>query len=138
VDTDALDSAIASWLARTLQARDEADRPAPIRGRGSRRALSVDGKALRGTRHHTTDGQALHLLSVLDQTAGIVLGQTDVQGKTNEITRFRPLLEPLDLAGAVITADALRTQREHAESLVTQKDAHYILVVKKNQPSLYS
>lgn len=63
---------------------------------------------------------------------------TDVQGKTNEITRFRPLLEPGDLAGAVITADALHTQREHAEFLLTQKDAHYILVVKKNQPSLYS
>jgi predicted transposase YbfD/YdcC len=48
------------------------------------------------------------------------------------------LLRPLDLAGAVITADALHTQREHAEFLVTEKDAHYILVVKKNQPSLYS
>ena len=43
-------------------------------------------------------------------------------------------LEPLDLAGCVITADALHTQREHAEFFVTGKRAHYILVVKKNQP----
>ena len=75
---------------------------------------------------------------MLDQVAGIVLGQTGVAGKTNEITRFRPLLERLDLADAVVTADALHTQREHAVFLVTEKDAHYILVVKKNQPSLYS
>ncbi|MCW2946181.1 MAG: transposase, family [Actinoallomurus sp.] len=88
-------------------------------------------------RHHTIEGQSLHLLSVLDQAAGIVLAQTGVHGKTKEIARFAPLPRPLDLAGAVITADALHTQREHADFLVTEKDAHYILVVKKNQPSLY-
>jgi predicted transposase YbfD/YdcC len=137
VDGDALDAAIASWLAGVLAAGRQRVRPASGAGH-RRRALSVDGKALRGTRHHTIDGQSLHLLSVLDQAAGIVLGQTGVQGKTNEITRFAPLLRPLDLTGAVITADALHTQREHANFLVTEKDAHYILVVKKNQPSLYS
>jgi hypothetical protein len=45
---------------------------------------------------------------------------------------------PQVLAGCVITADALHTQREHAEFLVTGKRAHYILVVKKNQPGLYA
>jgi hypothetical protein len=49
-----------------------------------------------------------------------------------------PLLEPLDLAGTVVTADAMHTQHEHAEFLVGTKGAHYILVVKKNQPSLYA
>ena len=68
----------------------------------------------------------------------MVLGQAAVDGKTNEITRFAPLLEPLELAGCVITADALHTQREHAEFLVTAKQTHYILVVKKNQPGLYA
>jgi predicted transposase YbfD/YdcC len=58
--------------------------------------------------------------------------------KTNEITQFAPLLEDLDIAGAVITADALHTQREHATFLVSDKKAHYILVVKKNQPTLYA
>ena len=61
-----------------------------------------------------------------------------VDGKTNEITQFAPLLRPLDLAGCVITADAMHTQREHAEFLVTKKNAHYILVLKKNQPGLYA
>jgi predicted transposase YbfD/YdcC len=107
-------------------------------GRRRRRALAADGKAVRGTRHASSDGRAVHLLAVIDQQAGTVLAQARVDGKTNEITRFAPLLEPLDLAGCVITADAMHTQRDHAEFLVTTKKAHYILVVKKNQPSLYA
>jgi predicted transposase YbfD/YdcC len=43
----------------------------------------------------------------------------------------------LHLTDSVITADALHTQREQATFLVKEKEAHYILVVKKNQPSLY-
>jgi predicted transposase YbfD/YdcC len=80
----------------------------------------------------------VHLLAVIDQQAGAVLGQAGVDGKTNEITRFAPLLEPLDLTGTVVTADALHTQREHAEFLISDKKAYYILIVKKNQPSLYA
>jgi DDE_Tnp_1-associated len=52
---------------------------------------------------------------------GAVLAQARVDGKTNEITQFAPLLEPLDLADAVVTADALHTQREHAEFLIRHK-----------------
>jgi predicted transposase YbfD/YdcC len=53
------------------------------------------------------------------------------------LSAFEPLLRPLDLTDTVITADALHTQRDHARFLVTEKNAHFILVVKKNQPSLY-
>jgi len=134
VDAEALEAAVGSWLAGRLQASDQR----PGRGRRARRALAVDGKALRGTRHASGGGQAVHLLAVADQQASAVLAQAAVDGKTNEITAFAPLLEPLDLAGAVITADALHTQREHAQFLVSDKHAHYILVVKRNQPSLYA
>jgi len=65
------------------------------------------------------------------------LGQADVDHTTNEITQFRPLLDGLDLAEAVVTADALHTQREHADWLVTYKQAAYLLVVKSNQPTLH-
>jgi hypothetical protein len=61
-----------------------------------------------------------------------------VDGKTNEITAFAPLLEPLNLAGCVIAADTMHTQREHARFLISEKKARYNLVVKKNQPSLYA
>ena len=63
--------------------------------------MAVDGKALRGTRHSAADGQAAHLLAAVDQQARTVLAQTPVEGKTNEITRFAPLLRPLDLEGCV-------------------------------------
>jgi predicted transposase YbfD/YdcC len=134
VDAAALDAAVGSWLAGRMQ--HAARRPE--HGRLARRALAVDGKSVRGTRHASTGGQAVHLLAVADQQASAVLAQASVDGKTNEITTFAPLLEPLDLTGCVITADALHTQREHAKFLVIDKKAHCILVVKKNQPSLYA
>ena len=65
------------------------------------------------------------------------LGQTGVDHTPGEIARFRPLLERLDLTSTVVTADALHTQREHAEWLVTVKQAAYVLVVKANQPTLH-
>jgi hypothetical protein len=74
----------------------------------------VDGKAVRGTRHASSDGQGVHLLAAADQQAGAVLAQAEVDGKTNEITCFAPLLQPLDLAGCVVTADALCRVRHNA------------------------
>ena len=49
---------------------------------------------------------------------------------------FAPLLDPLDLAGVVVTTDALHTHAEAAEFLVTEKHAHYLFTVKANQPTL--
>jgi predicted transposase YbfD/YdcC len=72
----------------------------------------------------------------MGHTTGQILAQTEVDHTTNEIARFRPLLAPLDLAEAVITADALHTQREHADWLVGVKHAAYLLIVKRNQPAL--
>lgn len=52
----------------------------------------------------------------LDHTTGLVLAQLDVQEMTNEITCFQPLLDTVaDLAGVVVTSDAVHTQREHAD-----------------------
>jgi predicted transposase YbfD/YdcC len=62
---------------------------------------------------------------------------TQVGAATNEIAAFRPLLEGLDLAGMVVTADAMHTQRDHASFLV-DRGADYLLVVKANQPALHA
>jgi predicted transposase YbfD/YdcC len=132
VDADALDRAIGAWLAG--QQPPPPAGPSPL-GRPPHRAVAVDGKTLRGSGHHG-HGQ-VHLLAVMDHTSRAVLGQAGVDGKTNEITQFRPLLEGLDLAGRVVTTDALDTQREHAEWLVTAKHAAYLLIVKANQPALH-
>jgi predicted transposase YbfD/YdcC len=127
IDADALDRAIGAWLA--------GQQPPPPTPRPPRRAVAVDGKTLRGSGHHGRS--QVHLLAVMDHTSSAVLGQAEVDDKTNEITRFQPLLDGLDLAGQVVTADAFHTQREHAEWLVTAKHAAYVLIVKANQPTLH-
>ncbi|WP_433355794.1 ISAs1 family transposase [Microtetraspora malaysiensis] len=138
LDAAAFSAAAGSWLNDLTTARIEVEQAAGRTVyRRRRRSLAVDGKALRGTRHHTGSGRAVHLLSVTDSRTSAVLGQVEVDGKSNELTAFAPLLQPLELAGVVVTADALHTQREHAVFLVEQKKAHYILTVKKNQPALY-
>ncbi|MGQ0575664.1 MAG: ISAs1 family transposase [Pseudonocardia sp.] len=87
------------------------------------------------------EGRAVHLLGALDHASGVVLGQTAVDQKINEITAFTPLLERIDtacpLAGAVITADALHTQHAHAEWLHA-RGAHYVFIAKGNQPTLHA
>src|SRR6266508_3958781 len=87
-DTDALDRAIGAWLA-DQQPAATATRPPPAT-RPAWRAVAVDGKTLRGTGHHGRS--QVHLLAVMDHATRAGLGQADVDGKTNEITQFRPLL----------------------------------------------
>jgi predicted transposase YbfD/YdcC len=122
IDADALDTAVCRWLIGRAGA-----------GGPDRRVIAVDGKTLRGS---GPAGAQVHLLAAVDHRDGIVLAQSDVDGKTNEISRFVPMLDTLDLAGAIITADALHTQREHARWLV-EKNAGYVFVVKGNQKRLY-
>ena len=57
------------------------------------------------------------MLAALDHTHGVVLGQADVDAKTNEIPVFTSLLDRIAIGGAVITADALHAQRGHATYL---------------------
>jgi predicted transposase YbfD/YdcC len=132
IDAGALDRAIGAWLAD--QQPPPPAKPSPPTPRPPRRAVAVDGKTLRGSGHHNSP--QVHLLAAMDHTTHAVLAQADVDHTTNEITQFRPLLDELDLADIVVTADALHTQHEHADWLVTQKHAAYLLVVKANQPTL--
>jgi hypothetical protein len=102
VDPDTLDQVVGAWLARQ-QPPVATTRPPPA-PRRPRRAVAVDGKTLRGSGHHPR--LPVHLLAATDHTSHAVLAQTEVDGKTNEITRFRPLLDRLDLTDTVVTADA--------------------------------
>ena len=95
----------------------------------------MDGKTLRGSR--TRDTTARHVLAAADHDTGVVLASTDVDTKTNEITRFADLLDQInDLRDVVVTADALHCQRDHVTYLA-QRGAHWILTVKGNQPGLH-
>ena len=125
LDAQQLTAAVGVWLA----GRATADTST------ARQAIAVDGKTLRGSR--TTDTAARHVMAACDQASGVVLADTDVDGKTNEITRFQPLLDQIgDLRDTVITADALHCQREHVTYLA-ERGAHWILTVKGNQPTLH-
>jgi predicted transposase YbfD/YdcC len=76
-------------------------------------------------------------MACLDHGTSAVCAQMAVDGKTNEITMFAGLLDQIPgLDGAVITADALHAQREHATYL-HKRGAHYIFTVKGNQPGLH-
>jgi hypothetical protein len=99
------------------------------------RALAIDGKTLRGSADG--DAKAVHLLAALMHHEAVVTAQIAVPDKTNEIPCAKALLAPLDLSGAVVTADALHTQRETARYLVEDKGADYLFTVKENQPTLY-
>jgi predicted transposase YbfD/YdcC len=137
LDPDRFDTAIGAWIQQLSSTRAPA---------GRRRVLAVDGKTLRGSRS-STDGSsqsARHLLAVIDHDTATVLGQRNVDGKTSEITEFGPLLDGLtslnptgDLAGMVITADALHTQRDHVAHL-HDRGARWVLTVKGNQPILHT
>ena len=74
-------------------------------------------------------------MAALDHGDSVVLAQRVVDGKPNEITAFAPLLDSIEPSGAILTADALHTQREHAEYL-HRRGGHYVFTVKGNQPSL--
>ncbi|MCX4859645.1 ISAs1 family transposase [Streptomyces canus] len=122
---DALDDAVGAWLARL--ATDPVEEPAP-----APTGLAVDGKTVRESR---TNGAAVHLLAAALHDSQTVIAQRQAEAKSNEIPAFAPLLEPLDLRGVVVTADAMHTQRDHAE-YVLAKGGHYILIVKGNQKKL--
>lgn len=123
IDGDALDQAVGRWLTDRRTTSD-----------GQLPGLAVDGKSLRGAAR--SRGRKVHLLAACDHVRGLILAQLDVGEKTNEVTCFQPLLETIaDLAGVVVTSDAMHTQREHAQYLLG-RDAHYIVIVKGNQKKL--
>ena len=103
-------------------------------------AIMVDGKAVRGATD--AEGNQVHLLAAATHDDALVVGQVEVGAKSNEIPRFAPLLDTLaasgvDLAHTVITADALHTQRAHADYL-HERGAGFVFTCKQNQPRLFA
>ncbi|WP_309231920.1 ISAs1 family transposase [Nocardia sp. SYP-A9097] len=120
---DGFDTLIGGWLTGRV-----ADARARHGGKARRRAIAVDGTAMRGSR--SGDGRARMVMAALDHDAGVVLGQVEIEDKSNEIPSFSVLLDTIDdLEGVVVTADAPHAQCEHAEYL-RGRGAFYILTVK--------
>jgi predicted transposase YbfD/YdcC len=102
----------------------------PYVGSCINKQISIDGKTVRGA------GSGLHMISAWIREDGVTLGQIKTEEKSNEITAIPELLEAFDVAGSVITIDAMGCQRKISEKII-EKEANYVFAVKMNQPTLY-
>jgi predicted transposase YbfD/YdcC len=98
--------------------------------------LAVDGKTVRRSHDRKNGLGALHSVSVWASEFGLSLGQVACAEKSNEITAIPELLRMVDIKGAIITIDAMGTQKAIAAEIIDGK-ADYVLGLKGNQESLH-
>ena len=98
--------------------------------------LAVDGKTARRSHDRTNGLGALHSVSVWASEFGLSLGQVACAEKSNEITAIPELLRLVDIQGAIITIDAMGTQKAIAAQIIEGK-ADYVLALKRNQETLH-
>lgn len=96
--------------------------------------IAIDGKTMRGT-IAPGETQGTHLLSAYLVEAGVVLAQTEVECKENEISAAPRLLAKLQVRGKVVIGDALHTQRS-SSIVVVERQGHFVWTIKDNQPAL--
>jgi predicted transposase YbfD/YdcC len=98
--------------------------------------LAVDGKTARRSHDHAKGLGALHAVTVWASEFGLSLGQVACAEKSNEITAIPELLRLVDIKGAIITIDAMGTQKAIAAQIVNS-EADYVLALKGNQETLH-
>src|SRR5512137_422510 len=97
--------------------------------------VALDGKALRRALRR---GQSpRYIISAWAQGNGLVLGQLKVADKSNEITALPHLLRVLELAGCIVTVDAMGCQKTIAKEII-EADADYVLALKGNQETVHA
>jgi predicted transposase YbfD/YdcC len=129
VKPGAFQACFANWLQSlraTAAATTGVERP----------VLSVDGKTARRSHDRNNGLGALHCVSVWASEFGLSLGQVACAEKSNEITAIPELLRLVDLQGAIITIDAMGTQKAIAAQII-ESDADYVLALKGNQETLH-
>jgi len=123
IDPDLFAACFSSWVAECWP-----DKPDLV---------AIDGKTSRRSHNRKTGQKALHLVSAFATTSRLVLGQEAVDEKSNEITAIPALLERIDLAGALVSIDAMGCNPNIAQRILDAK-ADYLLAVKDNQPTLHA
>ncbi len=98
--------------------------------------IAIDGKTVRGSHDRANGRAALHMVSAWAAENRLVIGQLDVEEKSNEITAIPLLLDALDLRGCTVTIDAMGCQKEIARH-IRERGGDYVLAVKENQGTLY-
>jgi len=97
--------------------------------------VALDGKAMRRALKKGEDPRVI--VSAWATESGLLLGQRKVKDKSNEITAVPELLRVLELAGCIVTADALHCQRNTAKE-IKEADAEYVLALKGNQGTAFT
>src|SRR6516165_2030027 len=123
LDPGAFEKCLLSWIQAVQEVTES-------------RLLAIDGKTLRGSADHETGRAAIHMVSAWATENKLSLGQVVVHEKSNEITAIPELLSLLDVAGALVTIDAMGCQRDIAAE-IRRGEGDYVLAVKQNQPTLY-
>ena len=100
------------------------------------RLIAIDGKEIRGSYDREAGTKSVHLVSAWSSESQLVLAQTKVSSKSNEITAIPILLDLLDIEGSIITIDAMGTQKKIAAK-IHQANGDYILFLKANHPTLF-
>lgn len=98
--------------------------------------IALDGKDVRGSKSKTLGKRAITMVSAWATAHHLVLGQCNVEEKSNEITAIPRLLELLQVKGCLVTIDAIGCQKKIAAQIIEQ-EGDYLLAVKENQGNLY-
>jgi predicted transposase YbfD/YdcC len=134
IKPDQFQAAFLDWIA--CFSGPPSETTCPNRTAGTEpRFVPIDGKTLRGSGGGKDREHPLHLVSAWATQQGITLGQVAVDTKSNEITAIPKLLTMLELAGAIISIDAMGCQKEIATQII-KGGGDYVLAVKDNQPKL--
>jgi predicted transposase YbfD/YdcC len=98
--------------------------------------IAIDGKQLRRSHDQETGKAAIYMVNAWATQNQLILGQTKVADKSNEITAIPELLRLLEINGCIVTIDAIGTQTEIAKTII-EKGGDYLLSVKENQGHLF-
>jgi predicted transposase YbfD/YdcC len=101
-----------------------------------RQVIAIDGKTLRRSFDRAKGKSALHLVHAWATANHLLLGQVAVDEKSNEITAIPKLLKMLEIAGAIVTIDAMGCQKEIART-IRGREADYVLALKGNHERLF-
>ena len=140
LEPQTLEDAMRAWASQQsaqMQSQQAlAAEPAGGGGPAKLAAVSLDGKDVRGASKQTKLRRRM-LLAAVEQGSGVVLGQLEIDSKTNEIPAFRDLAKQLPLRGRVVTGDALHAQHKTAQCLLDECGAEYLITaIKDNQPTM--
>lgn len=123
LDADQLKASFLSWISEAVSLSQG-------------RLVNIDGKQLRGSRNQAQGKRALNVVSAWSAENSLVLGQVKCAEKSNEITAIPELLQMLELAGSIVTIDAMGCQKEIVKQ-IADKEADYVISLKSNQGNLH-